>query len=61
MRYEIIVWNDKVAYTLTETFWSDKSAIDFAKTRAHSDNNVRLYSCKEKRDIYVHHAQVQTT
>ena len=54
MKYQITVWDHRVAYNIIETFWSDESAISFAKSRAHSSNNVRLYSCAQKRDIWQH-------
>lgn len=56
MKYCLIVWDHSGAYTLNEVFWSEKSAIDFAKSRASKYNHVRLYSCAKKQDIFVHNS-----
>lgn len=56
MKYCLIVWDHSGAYTLNKVFWSEKSAIDFAKSRASKYNHVQLYSCEKKQDIFCHKA-----
>lgn len=56
MKYQLTVWDASVAYTIVEIFWSEQSAVDWARSRSHAGNNVRLYSCEKRADIYSHYS-----